>query len=83
MILPLIDKCEVYIPSLDHFRKLGFNSIVHLTSIYKQTGHARVILCKKAEVHIFKDKLYISALERVRVLILGRNVLLGVINPIL
>ena len=34
------------------------------------------------EVHIFKHRLYISALEQARVLILGRYVLLGVINTI-
>ena len=34
------------------------------------------------EVHIFKHRLYISVLEQARVLILGRYVLLGVINTI-
>ena len=34
------------------------------------------------EVHIFKHKLYISALEQARVLILIKYVLLGVINTV-
>ena len=34
------------------------------------------------EVHIFAHRLYISVLEQARVLILGRYVLLGVINTI-
>ena len=34
------------------------------------------------EVHIFKHRLYTSALEQARVLILGKYVLLGVINTI-
>ena len=33
-------------------------------------------------IHIFKHRLYISVLEQARVLILGRYVLLGVINTI-
>ena len=33
-------------------------------------------------LHIFKQRLYISALEQTRVLILGKNVLQGVINTI-
>ena len=37
---------------------------------------------KVGEVHIFKQRLYISALEQARVLILGKYVLLGVINTI-
>ena len=39
-------------------------------------------VCKEGEVHIFKHRLYISALEQTRVLILGKYVLLGVINTI-
>ena len=35
------------------------------------------------EVHIFKQSFYISALEQARVLILGKYVLLRVINTIL
>ena len=34
------------------------------------------------DVHIFKHRLYISALEQARALILGKYVLLGVINTI-
>ena len=34
----------------------------------------------KREVHIFKHRLYISALEQARVLIQSKYVLLGVIN---
>ena len=48
--------------------------------IYKQI--ASVILHKVGEVHIFKHRLYISALEQARVLILGNYVLLGVIYTI-
>ena len=40
------------------------------------------ILRQVREVHIFKHRLYISVLEQARVLILGRYVLLGVINTI-
>ena len=39
-----------------------------------------MILHKVGEVHIFKHRLYISALEQARVLILSKYVLLGVIN---
>ena len=39
-----------------------------------------MILRQVREVHIFKHRLYISVLEQARVLILGRYVLLGVIN---
>ena len=41
-----------------------------------------MILRQVREVHIFKHRLYISVLEQARVLILGRYVLLGVINTI-
>ena len=37
---------------------------------------------KAGEVHIFKQRIYISALEQARVLILGKHVLLLVINTI-
>ena len=37
---------------------------------------------KVEEVHIFNYRLYISALEQDKVLILGKCVLLGVINTI-
>ena len=39
-----------------------------------------MILRKAGEVHIFKHRLYIAALEQARVLILSKYVLLGVIN---
>ena len=39
-----------------------------------------MILGKVGEVHIFKHRLYISALEKARLLILSKYVLLGVIN---
>ena len=41
-----------------------------------------MILRQVREVHIFKHRLYISVLEQARVLILGRYVLLGVINTV-
>ena len=41
-----------------------------------------VILRKVGEVQIFKHRLYISALEQAKVLLLGKYVLLGVINTI-
>ena len=42
--------------------------------------HARVILCKIGEIHILEQRLYISALEQARVLIIGRYVVLKVMN---
>ena len=41
-----------------------------------------MILRKVGEVHIFKHRLYISALEQAKVVILSKYVLLGVINTI-
>ena len=47
-----------------------------------QSCHASVILRKVGEVHIFKHRLYVLALEQAGVLILGKSVLLGVISTI-
>ena len=44
--------------------------------------HAKVILHKVIEVHVFKHRLYISALEQARVIIISKYVLLGVRNTI-
>ena len=41
-----------------------------------------MILCKVGEGHIFKHRLYISALEQARMLILGKYVLLIFINTV-
>ena len=71
----------MYISARNHARKLIFSSTVHLTWITKINNcHTWVILPKVGEVHIFKHRLCISALEQARALILGKYVLLGVIN---
>ena len=70
------------ISALDHVRELKLSSILHLTSVDKllQSCYTWVILRKVGEVHIFKYRLYI--LEQAGVLILGKYVILGVINTI-
>ena len=86
------------ITNLVQARKLKLSMYVHLiqisniyeyeyctSDIYKQivlSCHARVILRKVGEVHIFKHRLYISALEEPWVVILSKYVLIGVINTI-
>ena len=76
MILRIPREWQLYISALGHVRKPRRSSIVHLTSINKlfYSCHAWMVLRKVGEVHIFKHRLYISALEQARVLILGKYV---------
>ena len=54
----------------------------YIKNKYYYYYYYRVILRKVGEVHISKHRLYISALEQARVLILGKYFLLKVINTI-
>ena len=53
-----------------------------LESVKVDNVNSIVILRKVGEVHIFKHRLYVSALQQTTVSILGKYVLLGVINTI-
>ena len=72
----------LYIPAIDHARKLKFSSYVHLPSINEmfQYCYAWMIQCSVGEVIIFEPGCYISALEHIRMLIL--NVPLACVNTI-
>ena len=62
---------------------LSFNTGAPLNIQFKLTiGFLTSTSLNHGEVHIFKHRLYISASVQARVLILGKYVLLGVINTL-
>ena len=70
---------------MDHASKVTkFSSFVHLASINKmfQYRYTLVIQCSVEEVIISEPGCYISALERIRMLILNGYVPLACINTI-
>ena len=58
--------------------------LFHLSSVNQifQYSHAQVILCNVGQVYIFEHRLYISALEHARMLMLSDYILLASINTI-